>query len=251
MARTLDGTAAPPDALEPELVAPGLLHELRQPLMGAAAAATLLERLAGGELRRLEEWHLLRGQLARMAEIVNGYEELLQPGRVAPLAFAVEPVIARAIELLAHRVRPLGGRFAFAAGDASLVGWGRPSALVHAATNLLANAVDAAEAGKEAARVEVRVLPARAGGGVEIRFSDEGVGIPASLRGRVFEPRFTTKPPGKGTGLGLHLARRLMAQTGGEVYLVSEEDPVRLPWAITEFCIAMPAPPAPRRGGDE
>jgi signal transduction histidine kinase len=251
MARTLEGTAAPLDALDPELVAPGLLHELRQPLMGADAAATLLERLAGGQLQRLEEWHLLRGQLARMAEIVNGYEELLQPGRVAPVAFAVAPVVARSIELLAHRVRPLGDRFAFVAGEASLVGWGRPSALVHAATNLLANAVDAVEARDETARVEVRVLTARAGGGVEIRFSDEGVGIPPSLRDRVFEPRFTTKPPGKGTGLGLHLARRLMALTGGEVYLVSSEDSVRLPWAITELGISMPAPPAPCRGGEE
>lgn len=247
MTRTLDGPAEPLDALESELVAPGLLHELRQPLMGADAAATLLERRAGKELGRLEEWQLLRGQLARIAEIVNGYEELLQPGLLAPTAFAVAPVVSRAIDLLAHRVRPLGGRFALAAGDARLVGWGRPSALVHAVTNLLANAVDAVEARDAASRVAVRVVPAGAAS-IEIRFSDEGVGIPAELRARVFEPRFTTKAPGKGTGLGLHLARRLMAQTGGEVYLVAEEDPVRLPWAVTELCISLPAPP---HGGAE
>jgi signal transduction histidine kinase len=243
MARTLDSPAATLEALDSELFAPGLLHELRQPLMGADAAATLLERLAGAELRRREEWHILRGQLARIADIVNGYEELLQPDRVAPIAFAVAPVVSRAVDLLAHRVRPLRGGFGFDRGDGLPAGWGRPSALVHAATNLLSNAVDAVEAREGAARVEVRVLAGRAGAGVEVRVSDEGVGIPVELRERVFEPRFTTKPPGKGTGLGLHIARRLMAQTGGEVYLVAEQDPARLPWAVTEFCIALPAPP--------
>jgi C4-dicarboxylate-specific signal transduction histidine kinase len=119
---------------------------------------------------------------------------------------------------------------------------------VHAATNLLANAVDAVEAREGASRVEVRVLPGSAGAGVEVRVSDEGEGIPAELRACVFEPRFTTKPRGKGSGLGLHIARRLMAQAGGEVYLVAEQDPARLPWAATEFCIALPAPPA---GGGE
>jgi len=242
MTRTNDGPAAMLEGLDAELFAPGLLHELRQPLMGADAAATLLERLAGAELGRREEWHILRAQLARIADIVNGYEELLQPDRVAPSAFAVAPVVARAVELLAHRVRPLRDGFRFDGGWVG-AGWGRPAALVHAATNLVANAVDAVEAREGASRVEVRVLLGRAGAGVEVRVSDDGEGIPVDLRARVFEPRFTTKPPGKGTGLGLHIARRLMAHTGGEVYLVAEEDPARLPWAATEFCIALPAPP--------
>jgi signal transduction histidine kinase len=86
------------------------------------------------------------------------------------------------------------------------------------------------------------VLPVRAGG-VEVRVSDEGVGIPEENRGRIFEPRFTTKPVRRGSGLGLHVARRLMSRYGGEVFLVNEEDPARLPWAVTEFCIAVPPPP--------
>ncbi len=90
-------------------------------------------------------------------------------------------------------------------------------------------------------RVHVRVL-AR-GPGVDVRISDEGPGIPPSLRAKIFEPRFTTKPAGRGSGLGLHVARRLMARQGGDVFLVEEGDPARLPWAATEFCIAVPAPP--------
>jgi signal transduction histidine kinase len=239
-------------ALDAELVAPSLLHELRQPLMGADAAIRLLERTLGTTLRVEEDWLILRAQLERLGEIVHEYEGLLRPGHAAPLPFAVGPVVARAVALLAHRVRPLERRFGVVRAEGDRVGFGAPGAVVHAATNVLANALDAVEAAAGAPRVQVRVLPAAAGG-VEVRVSDEGTGIPPEARERLFEPRFTTKPPGRGTGLGLHLARRLMARQGGDVFLVGEEDPARLPWAVTEFCIAIPPPPSPsppaRAGG--
>ena len=230
------------DAMDADLVAPSLLHELKQPLMGADAAATLLER-ALPRLAAVEDWRMLRGQLARLAEIVSGYEDLLRPGDGDATTFTVGPVVARAVDLLAHRVRPLARRFLFAREDGDRAGHGAPAALVHAATNLLANALDAVEGSGSEGRVAVRVLPGEQGA-VEVRVSDEGVGIPPALRGRIFEPRFTTKPPGRGSGLGLHVARRLMTRYGGAVRLVSEEDPARLPWAITEFCVLVPPPPA-------
>ncbi len=242
MASWSDDTQTGIDLLDADLLAPSLLHELKQPLQGADAAATLLER-AVRDLARIEEWRMLRAQLARLGEIVNGYEDLLRPGEAAPAPFAVEPVVTRAVDLLAHRLRPLARRFLYARDERALEGYGAPGALVHAATNLLANALDAVEEAGSEARVQVRVLPLDEGG-VEVRVSDEGVGIPSEHRTRIFEPRFTTKVSGRGSGLGLHVARRLMSRYGGEVFLVSEKDPVRLPWAVTEFCIAVPAPPA-------
>jgi signal transduction histidine kinase len=231
------------EVLDAELLAPGLLHELRQPLMGAEAAATLLERAQTG-LLQLEDWQLLRRQLSRLNEVLAGYDELFRAGEAEPSSFPVGPVVSRAVDLLAHRVRPLARRFALVRGEDPLTGFGAPGALVHAATNLLANALDAVEtAGSGEGRIAVRVLPGPARG-VEVRVSDEGTGISAEHRGRIFEPRFTTKPPGRGTGLGLHLSKRLIARYGGDLFLVAEEDPLRLPWAVTEFCIALAAPPA-------
>ena len=215
-------------ALDADLVAPSLLHELKQPLMGADASIQLLERALGATLRREEEWSILRAQLERLGEIVLEYEALLRPGLGEPLAFAVGPVVSRAVALLAHRVRPLERRFAVLRAEGDRVGFGAPGALVHAATNVLASALDAIEAA----------------GGVDVRVSDEGTGIAPEARGKLFEPRFTTKGPGRGSGLGLHLARRLMARQGGDVFLVPDGDPNRLPWAVTEFCIAIPPPPA-------
>lgn len=232
-------------ALDPALVAPTLIHELKQPLMGADACARLVER-DRPDLVQDERWCTLRAQLDRLVEIVRGYDVLLRAGDDQRAAYGVGAAVRRAVALLAHRLQPLGRRFVLEGDDWDRPAYGLPGALVHAATNVLANAVDAVESVPGAPRVHVRLRGGPAGS-VEVRISDEGVGIPEAHRRRLFEPRFTTKPPGLGSGLGLHLSRRLMARDGGTVYLVPHDDPARLPWAVTEFCIAVPAPP---EGGD-
>jgi signal transduction histidine kinase len=94
--------------------------------------------------------------------------------------------------------------------------------------NLVDNALDAVSDG---GRVSVT---ARAEGSfVVVRVTDDGPGIPAEIQARIFEPFFTTKPVGKGTGLGLDIARRLVEQNDG--LLVLESQPTR-----TEFKVSLP-----------
>jgi len=76
-------------------------------------------------------------------------------------------------------------------------------------------------------------------GPLQVRISDEGCGIAPEHAARVFDARFTTKAPGRGTGLGLHIARQAMQRTGGDVRLVEPDEARRLPWAVTEFAIEM------------
>jgi signal transduction histidine kinase len=56
---------------------------------------------------------------------------------------------------------------------------------------------------------------------VEIRISDNGEGIPAEIRDKIFQPFFTTKPAGEGTGLGLSLAYDIVKGHGGQINLES------------------------------
>lgn len=82
-------------------------------------------------------------------------------------------------------------------------------------TNLFDNAADAL-ASKEGERT-IAVHTARESEFVRIEVADTGPGIPADVSAKMFEPHFTTKGPGKGTGLGLDIVRRIVAHHGGTV----------------------------------
>ena len=84
-------------------------------------------------------------------------------------------------------------------------------------TNLLDNALDAVGPGGR-----VTISTRRVDGQVEVVIGDDGPGIPEDLRGRIWEPFFTTKPMGEGSGLGLDIARRIVVgRHGGEMRLES------------------------------
>jgi signal transduction histidine kinase len=71
---------------------------------------------------------------------------------------------------------------------------------------------------------------------VEIRIRDNGPGIPVAIREKIFNPFFTTKPPGQGAGLGLSLAYDIVVQGHrGEMFVESEEG------AFTEFVLRLPS----------
>ena len=59
--------------------------------------------------------------------------------------------------------------------------------------------------------------------GAEIRVKDNGVGIPEKLKEKIFQPFFTTKPTGQGTGLGLSLAYDIIKAHGGEIKVETKE----------------------------
>ncbi|WP_188563923.1 sensor histidine kinase [Hymenobacter frigidus] len=81
----------------------------------------------------------------------------------------------------------------------------------------------------------VRMTMQQAGGQVEIRVADNGTGIPAAVREKIFQPFFTTKPTGEGTGLGLSLSHDIIAQGhGGSLAVESREG------AGTTFSVALP-----------
>jgi signal transduction histidine kinase len=95
--------------------------------------------------------------------------------------------------------------------------------------NLIDNALDAVSD-----RGRVQVTAGREGPSVVVRVVDDGPGIPAEIQERIFEPFFTTKPVGRGTGLGLDVARRLVQRHEGMIDVESRP-------GCTQFRVTLPA----------
>ncbi len=80
----------------------------------------------------------------------------------------------------------------------------------------------------------VKISTKQLGKMAEIRIKDNGMGIPDSIKSKIFQPFFTTKPTGQGTGLGLSLSYDIIKSHGGEISLSSEVG------VGTEFIILLP-----------
>jgi signal transduction histidine kinase len=70
----------------------------------------------------------------------------------------------------------------------------------------------------------VSVITMKSGNRVLITVSDNGNGIPDAIKEKIFQPFFTTKPTGSGTGLGLSLSYDIVKTHGGEIKVASKED---------------------------
>jgi signal transduction histidine kinase len=94
-----------------------------------------------------------------------------------------------------------------------------PRGLEHALWNLVINARQSiAHAGQIILRTR------RERGAAVLEVEDTGCGIPAEIKGRIFDPYFTTKPPGQGTGLGLTAVARFVRGNNGAIRVRSEVD---------------------------
>ncbi len=93
---------------------------------------------------------------------------------------------------------------------------GDPGEIEQAVLNLILNAADSME-GRGRVQVECRGVEGEGLGSVEITVSDDGSGIPADIRERIFDPLFTTKAVGVGTGMGLFTVRQVVERHGGVI----------------------------------
>jgi signal transduction histidine kinase len=104
--------------------------------------------------------------------------------------------------------------------------------------NLITNAFYAVDekkkAGAENYEPTVTVSTKKEGNKLEIKVADNGNGIPEEVKDKIFQPFFTTKPTGEGTGLGLSLSYDIVKAHGGELKVETREN------EGTEFLIQMP-----------
>jgi signal transduction histidine kinase len=191
-------------------------HEVKNPLSAIKSIAQVM---------REDEY--LRREYARDLELIVGETDRLSQSVTQMLSFARTPPPAGSplpADDLLQTVAQLSQRDAAArgvsikldAGSASVELDGtRAAALRDAASNLILNALQASPPGGHV-RVNARVENER----LSVSVTDEGTGVPAERRERIWEPFFTTKQ--RGTGLGLAIVRKRIEEAGGDVRLAPQ-----------------------------
>jgi signal transduction histidine kinase len=233
-------------------LAAGVAHEVGNPIGAMLALGELAARDPG--LSEASRAHLAR--VAREGERVRGIlRQLLdfsRPRRSAPAALDLAHSVEEAWQLVAAQKSHRQIRFELRAEPETPRAWADADALQQILLNLLLNAADAlAGVAEPRILVELRpaVLRARRGDadardaagrghadGVECLVADNGCGMGEADRERVFDPFFSTKPPGAGTGLGLSTALHLAEEMDGALALA--EAP---PGYATGFALRLPA----------
>jgi signal transduction histidine kinase len=215
-------------------------HELRAPVTAIIGLGRLLtddasDRLTAEQSRQVE---LIRGSAADLLSLVNDLLDLAkaEAGRIEPEWSDVD--LKAVFGQLRGTLRPLATRpeVDFVVEEPAVL-WLRSDEVLLAQVlrNLLTNAI------KFTARGSVRLAVARAGDAVEFTVSDTGIGIPPELHERIFEEFYqvpgSQAVSGKGTGLGLPYARRLVGILGGALRVTSE------PGAGSTFTVSLPVAP--------
>jgi len=198
-------------------LASGVAHELNNPLDGVRRYVRMTQEGLEREKGDLQEYlERASSGLSRMTSIVRQL-----------LTFARNVVIENELENLRTMLEEVVRTLAPTGSSAPTVELENPyvdipvqRALFQVFVNLIKNALDAVE--PKRARGCVRVTVERDFDNIEIRVTDNGVGVAPDDVRRVFEPFFTTKEVGKGTGLGLPISARIVERCGGTVRFESE-----------------------------
>lgn len=193
-------------------LASGVAHEIGNPVTGIASLAQNLRHEEEPEVVR-ESIQEILNQTQRIATIVKTLMNFSRSGGIGTdiQRFSVREVAEEAIRLikLTHH-----GRHIRCVNDCpeDLTLEGDRQGISQVLVNLLTNACDASPP-----ESEVALTAAEMGDQMVIEIIDQGEGIPQENQSYIFEPFFTTKPPGEGTGLGLTMTYKIVADHQGTI----------------------------------
>jgi signal transduction histidine kinase len=242
----------------------GIAHEIKNPLNFvnnfSALSAELIDELndvlkpAALDDKIREEidelTHMLKGNLEKVVQhgkradsIVKNMLLHSREGSGEHRPVDINAIVEESLNLAYHGARAEKSSFNItlqrdldpAAGMIDLY----PQEITRVFLNLISNGFYAAtkrkEAGEEGFEPKLSATTKNLGNQVEIRIRDNGTGIPLAVKEKMFNPFFTTKPAGEGTGLGLSMSHDIVVkQHGGKIDVDTQ------PGSFTEFIITLP-----------
>jgi len=205
------------------LLTAGIAHEINNPLFVITGYLNLLnESLKAGEVstKELEEIaEKLNTASKSIVKLVSGIKTFARIDETAPVLIDLNFAIQESLNLVAFLYKQENIELQTSLTEASPMILGNIGKLQQVLMNLFSNAKDAMESSK-AKVISVETYEQESAAVIEV--NDTGSGIaPADIK-RVFSRAFTTKPVGKGSGMGLDLVRKLVKEMDGSISVKSE-----------------------------
>jgi PAS domain S-box-containing protein len=219
-------------------VAAGIAHEIRNPLTGINTYLYTIEDLCESDQLGPEDVEIIRQILAQIQVASNKIESVIKrvmdfskPGAPKMVRTNINQSLEEAIKLSSVTLRKSGIKF-----DKSLAPdlpqcYADPHLIEQVVLNLITNAARAMDKSANGnKRMEIKSFAQN--NTLCIQVADAGPGVPGELREKIFDPFFTTKEDG--SGIGLNIAQRIVADHNGSISLGSSR------WGGAEFKIELP-----------
>jgi two-component system NtrC family sensor kinase len=198
-------------------LAAGVAHEINNPLTAINANAAILKMFISQEDDLYESVDLIARAGDRASKVVHGLLDFARQNQYSFELGDINRSILQALHLVSYQLK-----------SANIVVTHRlneelpeiTASWEHLKTvwlNLLINARDAVQKVSGPREIEIITRPEPGDDGVQVIISDNGVGISPAEASHIFEPFYTTKDPGQGTGLGLATSQRIVQQHGGTI----------------------------------
>ncbi|MEI2608528.1 MAG: ATP-binding protein [Candidatus Promineifilaceae bacterium] len=170
----------------------------------------------------------------RAAKVTTGLLNFARQERYEFVELDLNQSILQALDLVVYQLQSKGIRLVRHFADDLPRFVGSLEHLKSVWINLLVNAGDAVKDRPENSEIVITTRLSPNGEQIQVLVQDNGVGMSEAQQAHIFEPFYTTKDPGKGTGLGLATCFRIIEQHGGEIDVISQ------PGEGTTFIILLP-----------
>ena len=224
-------------------MAGSLAHEINTPLGSILFCTELIrEALSVQQIDRealQEKVDLVENTTLHVSKLIRSLKTFLRDGSRDPVEpLTVQTIFDHTMNLCSQKLKQSAIKISVVIEPPELAVQCRMIQLGQVLLNLLGNSCDAIVGPEKWIRVEAH----QAGEFVELSVTDSGPPIPPEIRRHMFEPYFTSKEVGKGTGLGLTISSAIIHDNGGQLFL-DDESPntrfvIRLPIALDKTHVA-------------
>ena len=196
----------------------GFAHELNNPLTSILGVAELLQEEEQAAPFR-KQLGILQQQARRAADIVQNLMYFSRPPAPGRSQINVSELMQRTLALHSYSLRKNNITVDFLPEAALPQVSGDPHQLMQVFLNLMLNAEQAIREARDRGTLRVRL--GTDGHSVIATFQDDGPGIAPEILPNIFDPFYTTRRPGRGTGLGLSVCRAILREHGGNIEAAS------------------------------